>query len=94
MSYLDALFSLNGKVALVTGSNRGIGYSLARGLARAGASVVLNGRDRERTEAAARDLKDEGLRRIDIDRGCDRSRSRHPRSEAKSKSNSAPSTSS
>ena len=61
MSYLDALFSLNGKVALVTGSNRGIGYSLARGLARAGASVVLNGRDRERTEAAARDLKNEGL---------------------------------
>jgi NAD(P)-dependent dehydrogenase (short-subunit alcohol dehydrogenase family) len=41
MSYLDALFSLNGKVVLVTGSNRGIGYSLARGLARAGASVVL-----------------------------------------------------
>ena len=61
MSYLDALFSLNGKVALVTGSNRGIGYSLARGLARAGASVVLNGHDRERTEAAARHLKDEGL---------------------------------
>jgi gluconate 5-dehydrogenase len=61
MSYLDALFSLNGKVALATGSNRGIGYALARGLARAGASIVLNGRDRERTEAAARDLKDEGL---------------------------------
>jgi gluconate 5-dehydrogenase len=55
MSYLDALFPLNGKVALVTGSNRGIGYSLAHGLARAGASIVLNGRDRERTEAAARD---------------------------------------
>ena len=61
MSYLDALFTLNGKVALVTGSNRGIGFCLARGLARAGATVVLNGRDRERTEAAARDLKDEGL---------------------------------
>jgi gluconate 5-dehydrogenase len=61
MSYLDALSSLNGKVALVTGSNRGIGYSLARGLARAGASVVLNGRDRERTEAAAHELKVEGL---------------------------------
>ncbi len=61
MSYLDALFSLNGKVALVTGSNRGIGFCLARGLARAGATVVLNGRDRERTETAARDLKDEGL---------------------------------
>jgi gluconate 5-dehydrogenase len=61
LSYLDALFSLDRKVALVTGSNRGIGFALARGLARAGATVVLNGRDRERTEAAARVLKDEGL---------------------------------
>ena len=61
MSYLDALFALDGKVALVTGSNRGIGFCLARGLANAGATVVLNGRDRERTEAAARHLKDEGL---------------------------------
>jgi gluconate 5-dehydrogenase len=61
MSYFDALFSLNGKVASVMGSNRGIGNSLARGLALAGASVVLNGRDRERTETAARNLKDQGL---------------------------------
>jgi gluconate 5-dehydrogenase len=61
LSYLDTLFSLAGKVALVTGSNRGIGFALAQGLARAGATVVLNGRDHERTEAAARALKDEGL---------------------------------
>ena len=61
MSYLDALFALNGKVALVTGANRGIGFALGRGLASAGATVVLNGRDRERTEAAARALTDEGL---------------------------------
>ncbi len=61
MSYLDALFSLTGKVALVTGSNRGIGFTLARGLANAGATVILNGRDRGRTEAAAAGLKDEGL---------------------------------
>ena len=45
----------------MTGSNRGIGFCLARGLASAGATVVLNGRDRERTEAATRDLNDEGL---------------------------------
>ena len=61
MSYLDTLFSLHGKVALVTGANRGIGFTLGQGLARAGATVILNGRDRERTEAAARTLTDDGL---------------------------------
>jgi gluconate 5-dehydrogenase len=61
LSYLDTLFTLHGKVALVTGSNRGIGFALARGLALAGAAVVLNGRDHERTEAAARGLIEEGL---------------------------------
>ncbi len=62
MSYLDDLFTLNGRVALVTGSNRGIGFALARGLASAGATVVLNGRDRERTEAAGSTLRSEGLK--------------------------------
>jgi gluconate 5-dehydrogenase len=39
------LFSLDGRLALVTGSSRGLGNALARGLARAGADVVLHGRD-------------------------------------------------
>ncbi|HJS30402.1 MAG TPA: SDR family NAD(P)-dependent oxidoreductase, partial [Alphaproteobacteria bacterium] len=38
-------FSLAGRVALVTGSGRGLGLAIARGLAGAGAHVVLNGRD-------------------------------------------------
>jgi gluconate 5-dehydrogenase len=55
------LFDLSGRSALVTGSSRGIGLTLARGLARAGARVVLNGRDAGRLGVAARALADEGL---------------------------------
>ncbi|MFI2643548.1 SDR family oxidoreductase [Streptomyces sp. NPDC018610] len=39
------LFDIRGRTALVTGSSRGIGLALARGLAEAGCTVVLNGRD-------------------------------------------------
>ncbi|WP_285242009.1 SDR family oxidoreductase [Pseudarthrobacter sp. fls2-241-R2A-127] len=45
---MSALFDLTGRVALVTGSSRGIGSSLARALADAGATVVLNGVSPER----------------------------------------------
>ncbi|NYD68798.1 SDR family oxidoreductase [Agromyces atrinae] len=45
------LFDLTGRIALVTGSSRGIGRSIAHGLARAGATIVLNGLDAERLEA-------------------------------------------
>jgi 3-oxoacyl-[acyl-carrier protein] reductase len=41
---MESSFTLNGKVAFVTGSTRGIGWAVARVLARHGASVVLNGR--------------------------------------------------
>jgi NAD(P)-dependent dehydrogenase (short-subunit alcohol dehydrogenase family) len=43
---------LTGKIALVSGSTMGIGFSIAEGLHRAGAQVVLNGRDDERLSAA------------------------------------------
>jgi gluconate 5-dehydrogenase len=56
-----ALFDLSGRTALVTGSSRGIGLAIARGLGRAGARIVLNGRDRDRLEAAARALVSDGL---------------------------------
>jgi gluconate 5-dehydrogenase len=55
------MFALTGRLALVTGSSMGIGYALARGLGRAGASIVLNGRDAARVAAAADALTAEGL---------------------------------
>lgn len=46
-------FSLHGRHALVTGAARGLGWAIAQGLAQAGASVWLNGRDAAALEAAA-----------------------------------------
>lgn len=54
-------FSLSGRHALVTGSVRGLGFEIARGLAEAGASVTLNGRDPASVEAQAAVLRAEGL---------------------------------
>jgi len=48
---------LNGRKALVTGSTAGIGRAIAEGLARAGASVVINGRTRERVDVAVKELR-------------------------------------
>ncbi|WP_102223040.1 SDR family oxidoreductase [Acidimangrovimonas sediminis] len=55
------LFDLNGRRALVTGASMGIGRTLARGLAQAGASVVLNARNAERLDTAVTELRDEGF---------------------------------
>jgi gluconate 5-dehydrogenase len=50
---MTGLFDLTGRVALVTGSSRGIGSALAKALADAGATVVLNGVNEERLKDAA-----------------------------------------
>lgn len=55
------LFDLTGRTALITGSGQGIGFSLARGLAEAGATVVLNARGRDKLTAAVELLRQEGL---------------------------------
>ncbi|MCW2811547.1 MAG: hypothetical protein JWP61_2005 [Friedmanniella sp.] len=54
----SAAFDLTGRVALVTGSSRSIGRTLAEGLADAGATVVLNGVDPDRLEGTRRELAD------------------------------------
>lgn len=59
---MSDLFSLAGQRALVTGSSQGIGFALARGLAAAGAEIVLNGRDEAKLAAAAETLSQGGAR--------------------------------
>jgi gluconate 5-dehydrogenase len=56
------LFDLTGKIALVTGSSQGLGYTIARGLGQAGATLILNGRNAERLNAAVAALSHEGLK--------------------------------
>ncbi|CAH0342888.1 SDR family oxidoreductase [Rhizobium sp. CECT 9324] len=50
------LFDLAGRRALITGSSQGIGLALAKGLAEAGAEIVLNGRDIGKLEIAAQEI--------------------------------------
>lgn len=54
-------FSLAGRTALVTGSVRGLGLEMARGLAGAGARVILNGRQSSALDAAVLRLRAEGF---------------------------------
>ncbi|HTF71074.1 MAG TPA: SDR family oxidoreductase [Edaphobacter sp.] len=58
MSY--PLFSLEGRLALITGSSQGIGLALAKGLAAHGAAVVINGRDEAKVGLAVAQLRTEG----------------------------------
>ena len=58
--YLEDLFSLAGRVAVVTGGSSGIGAAMALALARAGAQVVLVARDASRLESAADSMRAAG----------------------------------
>jgi gluconate 5-dehydrogenase len=60
MESSEKLFRLDGRRALITGSTQGIGLALAYGLAGAGATVVLNGRDERRVAAAAEKMRADG----------------------------------
>lgn len=53
---------LRGKVALVTGASRGIGFAVARRLAQLGAAIALCARDQQKLERAAKDIEGEGAK--------------------------------
>jgi 2-deoxy-D-gluconate 3-dehydrogenase len=62
----SGLFDLAGKVAIVTGGNGGIGLGMARGLADAGASIAVVGRNQAKSQAAVADLKARGVKAIAV----------------------------
>ena len=63
MTVLES-FDLSGRVAVVTGGNRGLGKAFATALGEAGAHVAVVARDSAATEVAVRDLVDRGIIRI------------------------------
>jgi NAD(P)-dependent dehydrogenase (short-subunit alcohol dehydrogenase family) len=66
---MTALFALSGKVAIVTGSTRGIGHAVALELARAGAGVVVSSEDEQDSARVAQALRQDGYNALGI--GCD-----------------------
>ena len=54
-------FDLSGRVAIVTGGNGGIGLGMARGLAAAGAKVVVAGRNAQKSAAAAKEIRGDAI---------------------------------
>jgi NAD(P)-dependent dehydrogenase (short-subunit alcohol dehydrogenase family) len=74
MSVLDA-FQLSGRVAVVTGGNRGLGHAFALALGEAGASVAVVARDVAKTNEVVKDLAERGIRargfRADVVRRSD-----------------------
>ncbi|MFS4416555.1 glucose 1-dehydrogenase [Maribacter sp. 2307ULW6-5] len=59
-------FDLSGKVAVITGSSKGIGKSIARGLAENGAKVVISSRKQDAVDAVAEEFNSEALQAIGV----------------------------
>jgi 2-dehydro-3-deoxy-D-gluconate 5-dehydrogenase len=60
------MFNLTGRVVLVTGANSGIGRAMALGLAKAGASVAVAGRNQDKNTAVVQELSDLGVAAVSI----------------------------
>ena len=63
----DGLFDLSGRVALVTGTSRGLGQYMARALAKAGADLVLTSRDINRLSSFEAEIKALGCRAVSVE---------------------------
>lgn len=66
MDSIRSSFDLNGKVAIVTGSSKGIGKSIARGLAENGAKVVVSSRKQDAVDLVAKEFESAGLDALGI----------------------------
>ena len=65
-SHREGLFDLSGRVAIVTGTSRGLGQYMARALAKAGADLVLTSRTREGLRAFEAEIKGLGRRAVSL----------------------------
>jgi NAD(P)-dependent dehydrogenase (short-subunit alcohol dehydrogenase family) len=66
MMAIDPLFDFTGKVALITGGSRGLGYQMARALAERGADVIVASRKLEACEAVAEEFRKMGRRALAV----------------------------
>lgn len=66
MKSIQQSFNLKGKVAIITGSSKGIGKSIAQGLAEYGAKVVISSRNQEAVDKVAEEFRDNGLEAIGV----------------------------
>ena len=66
MNRIKQQFNLTGKVAIVTGSSKGIGLSIAKGLAENGAKVVISSRKQDAVDVVAEEFNKLGLEAVGI----------------------------
>ncbi len=64
--HINEQTNLEGKVAIITGSSKGIGKAIAKGLAEKGASVVVSSRNQEACDEVVAELEKDGLKAIGI----------------------------